>query len=374
MCNMLDNEKYDLVIVGAGVVGLAHAYLASLARLKVAVIEANSAPIMASIRNFGFVTVTGQQRGHFYNLCMRTRNIWADIAQKHNLKVLHQGLYMAARRPEAEAVLEAFLKTEMGEKCQILKPSETNIPFTSKIKSVLYSPHEIRIESREALPFLINILKHEMGVKFFFNSPVLSVTNGKAYTNNGAIKYENAVVCPGDNLNGLYSELIASLGIKKCKLQMLRLENPGFKFKGAIMSDLGLTRYLGYSELPEAEALRKTLQEEQAEHLKEGIHLIAVQSSDGSLVVGDSHDYENPDTPFSHDYIDNLILDEYSHVIGAPPPIRERWVGTYATAPNRLYLDDTPEENVKLIIVTCGAGASSAFGIAEENLINMELL
>ena len=155
---------------------------------------------------------------------------------------------------------------------------------------------------------------------------------------------------------------------------MLRLENPGFKFNGAIMSDLGLTRYLGYSELPEAEALRKKLQKEQSEHLKEGIHLIAVQSADGSLIVGDSHDYDNPDTPFSHDYIDNLILDEYSHVIGTPPPIRERWVGTYATAPNRLYLDDTPEENVKLIIVTCGAGASSAFGIAEENLINMELL
>lgn len=371
---MLDNDKYDLVIVGAGVIGLAHAYLASSNGLKVAVIEANSAPIMASIRNFGFVTVTGQQRGHFYNLCMRTRNIWAEIANKHNLSVLHQGLYMAVRRPEAEAVLEAFLKTEMGEKCEILKPSETGIPFTSKIKAILHSPHEIRIESREALPFLINILTHEMGVNFFFNSPVLSLTNGTVYTNNGAIKYENAVVCPGDNLNGLYSELIASLGIKKCKLQMLRLEKPSFKFNGAIMSDLGLTRYLGYSELPEADALRKKLQEEQPDHLKEGIHLIAVQSADGSLVVGDSHDYDNPDTPFSHDYIDDLILDEYSQVIGNPPPIRERWIGTYATAAKRLYLNDTPEENVKLIIVTCGAGASSSFGIAEENLKNMELL
>ena len=54
------------------------------------------------------------------------------------------------------------------------------------------------------------------------------------------------------------------------------------------MSDLGLVRYLGYAELPEAAALRRRLEAEQAEHLANGIHLIAVQSEDGSLVVGDS--------------------------------------------------------------------------------------
>ena len=52
------------------------------------------------------------------------------------------------------------------------------------------------------------------------------------------------------------------------------------------MSDLGLVRYLGYAELPEAAALKRRLEAEQREHLAHGVHLIAVQGEDGSLVVG----------------------------------------------------------------------------------------
>ena len=80
---------------------------------------------------------------------------------------------------------------------------------------------------------------------------------------------------------------------------MLRLADPGFTLPGALMSDLGLGRYLGYAELPAATTLKARLAVEQADHLKHGIHLIVVQSADGSLVVGDSHHYAATPDPFS---------------------------------------------------------------------------
>ena len=43
----------------------------------------------------------------------------------------------------------------------------------------------------------------------------------------------------------------------------------------------------------------------------------------------------------------------------------ERWTGVYAVADDRTYLIDTPEENVRLVMVTSGTGASTGFGIAE---------
>ena len=55
----------------------------------------------------------------------------------------------------------------------------------------------------------------------------------------------------------------------------------------AVMSDLGLVRYLGYAALPEAAALKVRLQAEQADALDNGVHLIVVQSADGSLVVNE---------------------------------------------------------------------------------------
>jgi len=111
---------------------------------------------------------------------------------------------------------------------------------------------------------------------------------------------------------------------------------------------------------------------EQADHLKHGIHLIVVQSADGSLVVGDSHHYASAPDPFSHEQVDALILDEFRSALGIePPPTIERWIGTYASAADRSVLIDAPEPSVRLAIVTCGAGASTGFAIGEELIASL---
>ena len=53
-------KKYDLVIVGAGIVGMAHAYEAVQRGLSVLIVEKNQSCVGASVRNFGFITVSGQ--------------------------------------------------------------------------------------------------------------------------------------------------------------------------------------------------------------------------------------------------------------------------------------------------------------------------
>ena len=54
---------YDVAIVGAGIVGLAHALAAVRLGKRVIVIDRDARANGASIRNFGFVTVTGQKAG-----------------------------------------------------------------------------------------------------------------------------------------------------------------------------------------------------------------------------------------------------------------------------------------------------------------------
>jgi glycine/D-amino acid oxidase-like deaminating enzyme len=133
------------------------------------------------------------------------------------------------------------------------------------------------------------------------------------------------------------------------------------------MSDLGMIRYLGYAELPAAQALRVRLEAEQREHINAGVHLIAVRSTDGTLVVGDSHHYAATPDPFAPTAVDDLILDEYAHVFaGARPEVVERWTGTYASAPDRLMLVDAPCEGLRIVVITSGTGASTSFAIAEE--------
>ena len=78
------------------------------------------------------------------------------------------------------------------------------------------------------------------------------------------------------------------------------------------------------------------------EHLANGVHLIVVQSADGSLVVGDSHHYAATPDPFAPEAVDELILDELRHVSWRcrSRVVRERWTGIYASAPDRLMLVD----------------------------------
>jgi len=153
-------------------------------------------------------------------------------------------------------------------------------------------------------------------------------------------------------------------------LQMLRLAPEAPVALGtAVMSDLGLARYRGYADLPEAASLASILDREQGAHRRKGVHLIAVSSADGSLVVGDSHDYSDEPDPFSDDAVDDLILEELDAVLDLPGRrVARRWIGTYASADDRWRLTDAPEDRVRAVTVTGGTGASTAFGIAEETI------
>ena len=48
------------------------------------------------------------------------------------------------------------------------------------------------------------------------------------------------------------------------------------------------------------------------------------------------------------------------------PAVSERWIGTYASTPDRLMLVDQPADRVRLVAITSGTGASTSFAIAEE--------
>ena len=104
----------------------------------------------ASIRNFGFVTVTGQEAGECWRRARRSRDVWAEVAEAAGIPVVQRGLLMIARRPEARAVLEEFLATEMGRECRLVEPKDIETYGTGlrskSFAAALYSPHEIRVE------------------------------------------------------------------------------------------------------------------------------------------------------------------------------------------------------------------------------------
>ncbi len=364
-------QTFDLAVVGGGIIGLAHAYVAARAGKRVAVIEKDIRANGASIRNFGFVTVTGQERGESWRLARRTRDVWEEVAPKAGLRIEQRGLYLVTRSAEAVAVIEAFLGTEMGEGCRLLSPAEFRSEAGglggSDLEAALFSPHELRLELRTVIHAFAAWLKEALSVAFFNETVAFDAAPPRLRTSRGAIEAAAVVVCPGDDFATLYPDRIARYALRKCRLSMVKLADPGFRLPGALMSDLSLVRYRGYSALPEARALEDKLRAEQPSHFENGVHLIAAQGADGGLIVGDSHHYDILPGPFAPAEAERDILDEYARATGrAAPPVLERWTGIYAVADDRTFLVDTPACGVRLVIVTSGTGASTGFGIAEQ--------
>lgn len=364
--------RFDVVVVGAGIVGLASALAAVRKGKKVAVVERNAKAVGASIRNFGFITISGQKAGDHWARARRARDVWAEVAEAAGIEVIHRGLVMPAYREEAEAVMDAFLKTEMGADCSRITPAEA-IGHVEAIRSdgmrgALWSPHELRVESREAIPRIAAWLEEHHGVTFHWNTAVTAIDGTKIATSRGLIEAEACIVCPGDDFSTLFPERVAAYNLRICTLQMLRVmpANP-VRFGAAVMSDLSYGRYEGFADLPEAGPLLARLDAEFAEMRQAGIHLIAVQSADGSLVVGDSHVYGNASEPFAQERFDDLILEALDEVFDLPGRrVVRRWCGTYASASDRVVLVDQPADNIRLVMVTGGTGASTGFALGEQ--------
>ncbi len=360
----------DIVIVGGGIVGMACAYAALQQGHSVQVLDRDPVCVGASIRNFGFVTVTGQGRGDTWRRARRSREIWARLAPLAGIAIEHRGLYVMARRPEARAVLQALQQEPEGRELAWLDPDELAAQAPQlrhgDILGALYSPYELRVEARLAIEQLRQWLAGQ-GVVFHMGRAVQQVRPGEVQTDAGTLQADRIAVCPGPDLRGLFPLAFQGQQTQLCQLQMLRVRPPaGYRLPGGVMGDLSLVRYRGYSELPASAALAERLRTEQREHLQHGVHLIIVQSADGSLVVGDSHYYGQAMPPFASARVEALILEEMQRLLALPHyEVLERWTGVYPSAPQDAFVQEVLT-GVQLVSVTSGTGMSTAFGLAED--------
>ena len=364
--------SFDLVVVGAGIVGLAHALAAARRGLRVAVLERDCRAASASVRNFGFVTVSGQDEGETRRRAMRSREVWLEVAGESAIDVHQRGAVIVARRPEALAVLEEFAATGMGMGCELWNAEWTRkqMPqLDAKIRGALASPHELRVEARDALPALARWLEERHGVVFAWNTCALAIDGDTVRHSTGTLGAHAVVVAPGAAIASFAPELAKRVEVRHCKLQMMRLAPPGFRLPRVVMTDLSLLRYGGFAAQPAARALEAVARRECGVLLDHGVHLIVAQGADGSLIVGDSHHYADVADAFSSSEVDELILGELRSLFDIPPPdVRERWLGYYPVATIKPLLTAELGPRTRLVSVTSGTGMSTAFAIGEETI------
>src|SRR5262245_19845394 len=112
----------DVAVVGAGILGLAHALEAARHGQRVVVFERDRQASGASIRNFGMVRPIGMAAGRLHQLALRSRQVWLELASQAGFWYDPAGSLIVAYRDDELAVLSEFAQEapHLGYTCELL--------------------------------------------------------------------------------------------------------------------------------------------------------------------------------------------------------------------------------------------------------------
>lgn len=371
----MPNHKFNVAIVGAGIVGLAHAWASVRQGRSVILFDRSPKAQGATVRNFGMIWPIGQPAGELYDTALRSRELWLEL---HKAGVVHAddcGSVHLAHRADELAVLEEFVAGKTHD-CQILSADETlqKVPIANSdgLLGGMWSPTELRVDPRVAASKIASWLQSAHDVKLHFETPIVHVDGGTLTSADGAQWHaDQTVICSGSDLKTLFPEVLAASGLKLCKLQMLRTvaQNSSAKQAAHIASGLTLRHYSSFNHCPSLASLKQRVANENPTLDRYGIHVMATQSASAEFILGDSHEYGDDIEPFDKAEIDNLILQELRKIIQLPDwTISERWHGVYAKHPDLPVFRATPQPGVHVCVGPGGAGMTMSFGLAEATL------
>lgn len=369
----------DLIVIGAGAVGAFHALFAAQSGLRVALVDRDAWPSGASVRNFGMAIPSGMAPGPWLEIARESSAIYRDLAVAGAVRISGTGtLYLATTDLEATLLAEfAARGPALGYRCDLLTPEEAVAVHPalkrSGLAGALHFPDDLQIDQRTIFQTLIPWMVETHGVAWLPGREIVAIGRSgsvaEARSSTGErIHAARAIICPGPDLGRFYPEIAAGAGVRACKLQMLRtVPIPEISFPAAVASGWSLRRYDSFAICPSHAALLAAPMPESLERF--GIHILLKRESDGSITIGDSHQYAPDPAAGSPDLdpgIDRLILDQARHLVDLPCwSIAERWAGWYPVG-NDESLTAEPEPGIHLAAILGGKGMTCAPTFARE--------
>ena len=312
--------RYDLAVIGGGIMGLSHAAAALARGLSVALFERGPAVTEASVRNFGLLTSLYDGGGQWGDRALRSRELYRAWSARGGCPLSHCGSLQLAQTPLQWALLQAYAAAAPRLRYPVAlldaRAARARLPALQRHPSVLgalHFPEDALLEPRVmfdregGLPAALA----RAGLALHWATPIVALRRSEGSGGDGgseaahvelrsasgqAFTARRAVLCAGADVHALAPALFASEAprLRLCKLQMMRLlleapEGGGLADGGGsagggaalpppctVTSGLSLRRYPGPAAVCPAEHAA-LLAGEQASAAAQalGIHVIA---------------------------------------------------------------------------------------------------
>lgn len=376
-------QKFDLIVVGGGIMGTFHAYHAALKNKSVLLLEKDNYPVSSTVQNFGQAVPSGMV-GRWHEYGRRATEIYAHIQQEFDISVRNNGSVYIASDPDEQQLLhelhahfaEIDYPSHLLTQAQVLEkyPSVR----ASYAREALYFPQENSIEPDRLIYRLLEYCQAKFPhFSYRPNTPVIDcepTSQGVKIRTSYGDQWlaERVIVCSGAEFRLLFPALFRESGIVVSKLQMLRtVPMPEVKLEGNILTGLTIRRYESFEAMPSFKNL--STPEHYTELKKWGVHILFKKAPDGSIIIGDSHEY----APAAHtndlgfqtsDALNDLMLREAERIVDFEVRrIARTWAGFYAQHPDDIFEHDI-EDCIHIRTAIGGKGMTTSAGYAEATL------
>lgn len=373
-------KTYDLIVIGAGNLGTFHAYHALKMGKSVLMLEKDSQPNEATVRNFGQVVPSGQAFDEWFEHGRTSLSIYKDLQAKADITLRQNGSYYIASDDDEMNLLEeaAFLFREKEYPCKLLSKTECQAKLPTLqdayVRNGLFLPEECSVEP----PLMVNrvrqYLQHDYALDYLPNSTVVGCEVAKGLcrvTTASGQRFEasHVAICNGRDLNILFPEVFRASGMKVVKLNMMATAPmPQVPLAGNILSGLSIRRYDSFKSCPSYASIAQP--EWLRPYQQWGIHILFKQAIDGSVIIGDSHEYADVDQvahlEFSINTLPNdLILQEARRMMHLPHwHLSHQWAGYYAQTPDGGAFRHQIDERIHIATGIGGKGMTTSPGFA----------
>tara|TARA_R110000796_G_scaffold183498_2_gene300006 strand:+ start:82326 stop:83480 length:1155 start_codon:yes stop_codon:yes gene_type:complete len=376
-------QKYDLIVIGGGILGTFHAYHAKQKGLKVAIIEKSLSPQGATVRNFGQVVPSGMNtKWQAYG--RESLKIYKEIQAKFNISVRQEGsVYLASNEEEVQLIEELAVINKANNYTSIVLTKEECLNNyaglrSDYVKAGLFFPDEVIVEPNVMINKVHSFLKQE-GMDLFFNTKIIQcddLINGVVLTATTGATFltSKVIICNGSDFQTLYPSVFKDSDLIVSKLQMMSTKKQkNYALKGSILTGLSIRRYEAFEECSSYKSIKEKEDQNSLEK-KWGVHILFKQANDGSIILGDSHEYATAAKSDTLGFdlnmdIDNFIIQEAKKIIALPSyKIKHRWFGMYSQCENKDLYQNKIGENIHIVTGIGGKGMTGSPGFSKENI------
>jgi FAD dependent oxidoreductase TIGR03364 len=362
-----------VVVVGGGIVGTMHSYLALLGGAQVVHLERDAVPHGATVRNFGLLWVSGRAAGRELDLALRARELWERIAADvPGVGFRANGSLTVATRPDEMHVLSKVM--DRGDAplrgFTLMDPKEVrekNPALEGDLLGGLYCELDAAVESRFALAALRSRMSLTGRYEYLANRDIIDIGDSHVVDHRGdQHRGDRVFLCLGANLGGFSREIFENEALRTVRLQMAETEPLGIEMSTSIANGDSLRYYPAFHEFS------NLLEPQHEDALRFSIQLLCQQRLHGGLTIGDTHETNQPGDFECVDRPLDIIAAAARSLLGERMPrIERRWTGTYHQLSNpgvdEVYFRKQLDTNVIAVTGAGGRGMTLAPAIAEES-------